>query len=276
MRLLEGALLASLFVAAIFFAYNRPYGIWLFSTLLITFATGACWEFCALLQKKQITPYTPFLLVGGGVYLLLHIITFLYAIPCPLPLLWILILLGTLGYKALKSTEDTLSSMAYTILGFVYIYLPTQLLLDLTYTSPAPGIPITRWWLIWTLVIIKGSDIAAYFVGKSFGRLPLTALSPKKTWEGFHAGWLGGALCSCLMGLAAGAPSIPWCRLLLLGAGLSICAMVGDLVESRFKREIGVKDSNSLIPGLGGFLDMADSLLYATPFAYFCFRYFGA
>ena len=269
-------LIIALFLTAIFFAYSIPLGFWLFTSLMIAFATGAAWELCSLFQKKNITPWTSLLLIGGAVYLFLHSATYLYALSYSLPLLWLIALLACLGGHVLKSKEEVLPTITSTIFGFVYIYLPTQLLLDLLYSSPAPGVPMTRWWLIWTILIIKGSDIAAYFVGRGFGKIPLTVISPKKTWEGFHAGWIGGALCSLLMGFFPGAPALSWMLLLSLGALIAIVACVGDLIESRFKREIGVKDSNSFLPGLGGFLDMADSLLFATPFAYVCFRYFGA
>lgn len=276
LRLLEGTLLIALFVAAVSFAYTFPWGFCLFSFLVIALATGASWELCALLKKKQRTPFTYLLLIGGGLYLFLHTLAYVFPSLVALPLLWLLVLLAACAWYILKRKEEVFSALASTIFGFVYIYLPTQLLLDITYSAPSPSLSPTRWWLVWTLLIIKGSDIAAYFAGKSIGKRPLTAISPKKTWEGFHAGWIGGALCSLLMSHAPGAPSLSWFSFVFLGASLAVCSTVGDLIESRLKREVGVKDSNSALPGLGGFLDMADSLLFATPFAYFCFRYFGA
>lgn len=276
-RLGEGSLLIALFGTIVFFAYHRPFGCWLLPAFLITISTLAAWEFCSLVAKKAIFIPLPLLLIGGSSYLLVHTIELFYPISLPLSLLWFLVLLSTLSAFVLRHTEKVLNSVAYTLFGLFYIFLPTKLLLDMTYPTPSESTSMTRWWLIWTLLIIKGSDISAYFVGKLLGKRPLTPISPKKTWEGFHAGWIGGALSSLLMGFAPGAPaSLSWILLLLLGGILSICAIIGDLIESRFKREVGIKDSNSALAGLGGFLDMADSLLFATPFAYFCFRYFGA
>jgi phosphatidate cytidylyltransferase len=119
--------------------------------------------------------------------------------------------------------------------------------------------------LIATVVV---SDTAQYYSGRAFGRRLLApAISPKKTIEGA----LGGALLGTVFMMAAGrsvVPGAPLGALALLGAGLVVLGICGDLFESRLKRAAGVKDSSALIPGHGGVLDRIDALLFATPAFY--------
>ncbi len=132
--------------------------------------------------------------------------------------------------------------------------------------------------LVSTIVIVKMSDTGAYFAGRAFGRHPMTPLlSPKKTIEG----GIGGILASIAAAwfvlnivtpgwLVEQTPRMaPW-RWILLGVILAVVGIVGDLAESLMKRDRGRKDSSSWLPGLGGILDMLDSLLLAAPVAYAC------
>lgn len=274
-RILEGTLLTAIAFVTITYAYNRPFGCWFFSSLIIAASTTACWEYCRIIQQKGIKLYASLLLVAGCGYMIVHTASLFSLISTSIPFTWLLLALAALSIPILKSKEDIILPTACTLLGFVYIFIPTQLLLDMTYsTSPAATMP-SRWWLIWTLLIVKGSDSAAYFGGKLFGKRPLTPISPKKTWEGFFIGCFIGASISWLMGFLFDAPSLSPTIFFLLGGIVSAIACIGDLIESRLKREVGIKDSNS-IPGLGGFLDMADSLLFVIPFSYLCFILFGS
>lgn len=118
------------------------------------------------------------------------------------------------------------------------------------------------------MVSVWASDVAAYFVGSLLGRHKLAPhISPKKSWEGFIAGAL-----ACV-GVWALVPLVPEIDLsltlmLLAGAGVALSSTVGDLAESRMKREAGVKDSGTSLPGHGGFLDRLDSLILACLVAY--------
>ncbi len=119
--------------------------------------------------------------------------------------------------------------------------------------------------VLFVLALVWASDSAAYYVGRRFGKRPLAPrVSPKKTWEGLWgqlgAGLLVGAASAPL--LFPGAGAVPLALLGLVVAGL---AVVGDLLESTFKRSCAVKDSGGLLPGHGGFLDRLDSLLYVSP-----------
>lgn len=124
-------------------------------------------------------------------------------------------------------------------------------------------------WLSLVLVAsVWASDVFAYFIGSLLGRHKLAPhISPKKSWEGFLAGFVGCVGIWALLPLLPGV-DIPWPLAVLTGAGVGFSAVIGDLVESRIKREAGVKDSGTSLPGHGGFLDRLDSLILACLVAY--------
>jgi phosphatidate cytidylyltransferase len=137
--------------------------------------------------------------------------------------------------------------------------------------------------LAWTLVgvlLVWANDSFAYIGGRALGRTPLSpSLSPKKTREGFFAGMLATTvLAAALPWLASAIPAgglldplvgVSPLALALLGLVVSLVAPAGDLAKSFLKRQVGVKDSGTLIPGHGGFLDRTDSLLFAAPVVYY-------
>lgn len=115
----------------------------------------------------------------------------------------------------------------------------------------------------WTLLVLFPTwicDSFAYLFGRVWGKHPFFEwISPKKTWEGAVAGWIGGTGTALVIGHMLGL-SVPLA--LALGVAISVAATFGDLVESMIKRQVGVKDSGSLLPGHGGILDRIDSLLF--------------
>lgn len=120
------------------------------------------------------------------------------------------------------------------------------------------------YWVLWAAVITWSADIGAFLVGKKFGRHKLVPeLSPGKSWEGFLAGLASGAAVALFLGIPLG--FTPSAR---LGLGLltALVSVFGDLWESALKREAGVKDASTILPGHGGFLDRMDSLLVAGAF----------
>ena len=131
------------------------------------------------------------------------------------------------------------------------------------------------WWLYSALVAIMSADSAAYFVGRAIGRHKLApTLSPGKTWEGYLAGVGVGGLMTALLTSqwpitgVAGATSVSL-HGFIVGILISIFAPLGDLAVSMMKREAGVKDTGSVIPGHGGALDRVDSILWAAVIAYY-------
>jgi len=117
-------------------------------------------------------------------------------------------------------------------------------------------------------VTIWMCDTAAYFVGLSIGRHSLfSRVSPKKTWEGAVGGFVFAVLTSFVLQKLL-IPYLTSVDAIVIGAIVGVFGQVGDLIESRFKREAGVKDTSSLIPGHGGALDRFDSLIFVSPIVY--------
>jgi phosphatidate cytidylyltransferase len=127
--------------------------------------------------------------------------------------------------------------------------------------------PDGQWWTLAALILVVVVDTGAYAAGLSFGKHPMApTISPKKTWEGFA----GAAVTALVAGvlLAVFMLHAPWWFGLIFGALLLVTATVGDLTESLIKRDIGIKDMSSWLPGHGGFLDRLDSILPSVAIAY--------
>lgn len=128
---------------------------------------------------------------------------------------------------------------------------------------PDPAVAVKL--LLLYLFSIWLGDSGAYYVGSKLGRHKMSPrISPNKTWEGLTGGTVATIAAAAALNLIFGRP-LGWGHLLAVAVILAVAAPVGDLVESQFKRDTGIKDSSTLIPGHGGFLDRTDSLLYAAP-----------
>ncbi|WP_228507607.1 phosphatidate cytidylyltransferase [Herbiconiux sp. VKM Ac-1786] len=132
-----------------------------------------------------------------------------------------------------------------------------------------------QWWVLSFIVVVVLVDVGAYASGLNFGKHPMApTISPKKTWEGLAgaavAALVGGVLLSILV------LGQPWWFGLLFGAVITFTATVGDLSESLLKRDIGIKDMSSWLPGHGGFLDRLDSILPSAAAAYLLWVVFGS
>lgn len=121
--------------------------------------------------------------------------------------------------------------------------------------------------LLFAMVIIWVGDTAAYFVGRSIGKYKLAPhLSPKKTWEGTAASFVGSLLVAVVF---ARFTAVPLQHLLGMAAVGNVAGQVGDLLESAYKRSAGIKDSGSILPGHGGVLDRIDALILAIPVVWY-------
>ena len=125
-------------------------------------------------------------------------------------------------------------------------------------------------WLIPVILIasIWVNDTMAYIMGSLFGKRPLSSISPKKTWEGTISGVILAVLVVSYGGQLLFGKTIPFRVFILVAFLASVMGTLGDLFESKLKRLAGVKDSGSMMPGHGGFLDRFDSLLIATPYVW--------
>jgi len=167
-----------------------------------------------------------------------------------------------------RGAETPGTDFALTVAGGLYIGWLGAYLISLR------QLPGGLWWLLLVLPTVWLADVGAYLVGSAIGRRQMTRrLSPKKTWEGFVAGialaTLGGWGLAAALSRAAGAPAglQPWVGL-LLGVCLSLLTPLGDLGVSMMKRELGIKDTGSRLPGHGGFFDRMDSWLWAVAISY--------
>lgn len=224
--------------------------------------------------------YQPRVALGVGAALALVLAVTLRPIapfdPLP-PVLTLVVLASLIAELARQSHEGALPSWALTLAGALYIgWLLGHFVMLRQLATPLRDGPLTPLglssgaaWVYLILAITWIQDSAAYFVGRSWGRHKMAPLlSPKKTWEGAIGGLLGslvaGAVCVPLLGLpislAAGA---------LLGLVGGVVGPLGDLAESLIKRQVGVKDAGHIIPGHGGLLDRADSLLFTGPVLFY-------
>jgi len=129
-----------------------------------------------------------------------------------------------------------------------------------------PPDPWGKRFILLFLATIWAGDSGAYYVGKTFGRHKMSPrISPNKTWEGLAGGIVTSFVAAGLAKMAFGL-ALAWGHTLAIAAILAIAAPIGDLIESALKRDTGVKDSSSILPGHGGFLDRTDSLFYSAPF----------
>jgi phosphatidate cytidylyltransferase len=177
------------------------------------------------------------------------------------PVMTLLVLLSLSALLLRRNLEGALGDWAVSLAGSIYISL---LLAHFVALRQRPdGLA----WILLAFLCTWLCDSAAYLVGRAIGRRPFSPLiSPKKTWEGT----LGGVAAGALTGLV-GVPLLGLAPIagLLLGLGAAVAAVAGDLAESLIKRQLGIKDSGTLIPGHGGVLDRVDSLLFAVPLVFY-------
>ena len=167
----------------------------------------------------------------------------------------------------LLSGKDSLQSKAPAIWNILYISLPLSCLISFSEDSHFAMILISSLFLIWV------SDIGAYFVGSSTGKRKLfPSISPGKTWEGFWGGGLLTVLFSYAFFSYYKVFDVPsWAIIAIL---VWLTGSLGDLVESKIKRHLKVKDSSNIMPGHGGFLDRFDAFIFCLPFVLTFIHYF--
>jgi phosphatidate cytidylyltransferase len=192
-----------------------------------------------------------------------------------------MMLVSTLALQKSTELKDYLAATAATVFGILYVGLSLSCLIPIRFTSYfdqglvsigrftstiSPG-PI---FLLLLFLVIWAGDICAYLVGRPWGRTPFFArISPRKTWEGAIAGLAGSLLAAWALEYGFiktfGWMLYGWKTVILVAAWIAVAGQVGDLVESAIKRGANQKDSGTLLPGHGGFLDRIDSLLFAAP-----------
>jgi len=160
-----------------------------------------------------------------------------------------------------SSVKQSTTDIGKVVIGPIYIAIPLSMILHIDRYYPETG----DTWIFFLLVVIFASDTGAFYCGKLFGKHKLyETISPGKTWEGA----IGGVIFSVIAALWF-LHLLPQYRItpgmLALVVALSVTGQIGDLVESMLKRNYGIKDSGTILPGHGGILDRIDGLLFAIP-----------
>lgn len=276
-RLVVSLLIGGLFAFLIAFSWNKWAGICMVLSAALLAVVGI-WEYVQLALAKDLKPASR-LMMGLAFSLVL---VFFYAQRFPqfslLPLA--LLIIGVVGFFVFhfKEPREALVHIAVEFFGVCYVALPICFMLGVLY-------PVTnsligqdgRWWLFYLLAVTKITDMGGYFVGRLWGKHKLApVLSPKKTVEGAVAGFfsaVGASLLICFLGrtFSQGMFDLAFSDAIWLGMLIGIIGQVGDLAESLLKRDAVVKDSNAL-PGIGGVLDLLDSLLFTAPIVYLFLR----
>lgn len=257
-------------------------GRWALGPLLAVLCAGAALELYRMAEQRGFRPLRLPGAVGAAVLILIAMV--LPTVQGAAPFLWtatlVLVLTVALAVIWLRGVAgQPLMTLSATVMGavlpggaFCYVIFLRHL--------PVPADPINEVWaslvgmglVLYPLAATWTTDSAAYFAGKRWGRRKLIpSVSPGKTVEGALAGLVGGTLAGLLLALAFDAwMGVPLNPLLgaLGGLGLAAISQAGDLAESAWKREAGVKDSGAVFPGHGGILDRMDSLLFTIPAGY--------
>ena len=192
---------------------------------------------------------------------------------------WVLAVLVAAMY-ARGPKQRPLAAVAVTVLGPLYAAAPLAFLIAIRHGANAGARPFAYFCLtVFPLVLTWICDTAAYAAGTQFGGAKMApVLSPNKTWSGAVGGVVGALAAALLLGFLV-LNRVGWqfgaVHFLALGALVGVLAQVGDVAESLFKREAGVKDSSSLLPGHGGVLDRLDSLYFVIPASAGLYTLFG-
>ncbi|MEO7908221.1 MAG: phosphatidate cytidylyltransferase [Roseiflexaceae bacterium] len=278
-RVLSAALLLPLMIVLVWWS------VWSVGITVVLATVAGLLELYAAFRQGGYQPRT---LVGiGSALAIIAAISFqpMVAFDLLLPVVTCIIVVGLVAELTYPQQSGSLPSWSLTLAGAFYLaWLLSHFILLRSLNAPAlhdsiftqfgmqPGVA----WIYYACAITWLQDTSAYFVGRSFGRHKLAPiLSPKKTWEGAAGGMLGAILTGVLGVLLLGLP-ITLLQGALLGLVGGIVGPLGDLSESLIKRQVGLKDAGNLIPGHGGILDRADSLLFTIPILYYLIRLFAA
>ena len=259
------------FVAALVTCFLRPEAM----VLLFALITGlTIWEYCGLVNQREAVTVNRFICTVSGVYFFFAVAYFcsdvygggaksMVFIPYLVTIIYLLVT------ELYSKQPDPINNWAYTMLSQMYIALPFSLINVLAFTSTPDGrvmfntiLPLSVFIFLWT------NDTGAYCVGSLLGRHKLfPRISPGKSWEGSVGGALFVLAAAWAISYFLDGAILTTIQWLGLGLVVAVFGTWGDLVESLFKRTLGIKDSGNILPGHGGMLDRFDSSLIAIPAA---------
>ena len=253
-----------------------------FFCLLAFMALVALWEYYRMLEADGIGVFTltglicAVALLGGG-FLLMKDQGPENAYDFELVVLVLFLIVAFARQMFRGTTGDPLRAMSYTVFGLLYIPWLFSFITKIIYLTPraADGTTTGQYYVLFLVMVTKFSDMGAYVFGSLFGRHPFAPhISPHKTWEGF-AGALVTSLIAAFWLYALMPEKLSAFRfddVVVLGLLLGFAAVIGDLAESIVKRGANTKDSSGILPGIGGTLDLIDSLLFTSPLLFFYMR----
>jgi phosphatidate cytidylyltransferase len=274
-RVLNGAVMIGLLIGVLFLPLA---GMFL---IIPALAALMCWELYNLLDHAGLRNFR--MLGTAAVLGLIGVTGGLYLCDAPLAVPeWEGLLLAgavlAVMVRQLLERDDPrpLATMAATLFGVLYVGLIFNFYTKLLLRWPAGDGSLLLFYLI---LVVKVTDMSAYFTGSSLGRRKLCPrISPAKTWEGCIGGVAGGLVTSLLFWVVTGGDLGPVAfgiaDMLILGMVLPVTGILGDLMESMLKRAAAVKDSGCWFKGMGGVLDILDSLLFAAPVLYIYIQLF--
>ncbi len=254
-----------------------------FYVLICVFGLIALWEFYGMLDHRSLPNFKVTGMICGTVMLVGSFYYFAkigpaqsYDFETAVLLFFLLTVFARQMFARLRHDEP-LQTMAYTLFGLLYVLWLFNFITKIVYVMPrsSSGAVTGQFYVLYLIAVTKFSDMGAYLTGSVIGRhLMVPHISAKKTWEGFFGALVFALLCSlALFKLMPGHLSVlTWTHATILGLLLGFAAVIGDLAESIIKRSTGVKDSGNLLPGIGGALDLLDSLLFTAPLLFFYLR----
>ncbi len=285
-RLTSTVILWTIVLTALF-SKHKVLSDYVFGATMVFLAISGMIEFYGLVRKRDLVCFKGWgifagvlLMVGTFLHLTGHIGT--QGSPARVndfeSIFLILFVLGLcLRQLFAKGNTAGILAISTTLFGLMYVPWLLNFIQKIQFFSfPGALAGTGKIYVLYFILVTKFSDTGAYAVGSLIGKHKMIPrISPGKTWEGFGGAILVSTGASLAFAHFFGdkMAGMNWKHAIILGVILSVSAVVGDLIESLFKREAGVKDSGKLFPGIGGILDLLDSLLFNAPLMYLYLRH---
>jgi phosphatidate cytidylyltransferase len=236
-----------------------------FNLFVVLILAVSAWEYVQLVRKGGYQP-SDWLVIGGTVTIAITRAFFNFKYADLIFSLVILLAMAVHLFDYEKGRDKSGTDFAVTLGGIFYIGWLGSYLISIR------GLPNGLWWFMIALPAAWFADAGAYFIGSRYGKTKFfPRLSPRKTWEGYFGGIVIGTLGTIGITLlwSLRMPTLTWVQGIIIGLTMSILTPLGDLGESVFKRQVGVKDSSNILPGHGGIFDRIDSWLWAGVIGYY-------